>query len=370
MGLRIALACPYAWDAPGGVQVHVRQLAAHLRSRGHITLILAPAWTVPSEQDVRIVGRPVRIPFNGSVAPVCPDPRSRRRIRDALAAFGPDLVHVHEPFSPSTGFFATIESPAPVVAVSHTYFERSILFAAFSRAFRGVWRRPAVWLAVSEATAGFLRHHLDPRADIRVVPNGVDVDPFRDAEPADLPPGRRLLFVGRLDRRKGFPVAVKAFGKLADQLRDVLLVVAGDGPDRDAVGALPQGLGKRVVMLGAVPHAELPPYHAASEAFVSPATGRESFGIVLVEAMAAGLPVIATDIPGYREVVRNDVEGLLVAPGDAAGLATAIRRVLTEPGLAERLGRAGRARAERFRWERVVGEIEAVYHDALARRPG
>ena len=369
--MRVAIACPYAWNAPGGVQVHIRQLAEHLRRRGHQTLVLAPAvdgtgdGLAAGNGEVVDVGRAIRIPFNGSVAPVCPDPRSRRRIRTALERFHPDVVHAHEPFSPSTGFFATLEATVPVVGVSHAYMERSVLFSAFSRAFRRVWDRPAVWIAVSEAALSFLRKHIRPGARALVVPNGVDVEPFRHAAPADLPAGRRLLFVGRLDPRKGFPVAVEAFGELAPEFPDLQLIVVGDGPERDAVSHLPAHLSRRVTMIGTVPHALLPPYHAAADVFVAPSTGRESFGIVLVEAMAAGVPVVASDIPGYREVVRSGMDGLLVTPKDSRALSSAVRKILSEPALAERLGAAGQARAERYRWEVVAVEVEAAYHEAI-----
>jgi phosphatidyl-myo-inositol alpha-mannosyltransferase len=363
--VRIALACPYAWDAPGGVQIHIRQLSQHLRRRGHQTLVLAPASEPDSEPGVVYVGRPVRIPFNGAIAPICPDPRSRRRIRDALAEFRPDVVHAHEPFSPSTGFFATLEASVPVVAVSHAYMERSFLFAGFSRAFRRVWDRPAVWLAVSEAALRFLQRHIRADARTRIVPNGVDVEPFRHAAPADLPPGRHILFVGRLEPRKGFPIAVEAFRLLAPDQPDLHLTVVGDGPDRRALWSLPPEIQERVLMIGTVSHAQLPAYHAASDVFVAPSTGRESFGIVLVEAMAAGLPIVASDIPGYREVVRKGVDGLLVPPNDPPAVAEAIRTVISDPALAERLRAAAQARAERFRWEVVAVEIESAYHDAM-----
>jgi phosphatidylinositol alpha-mannosyltransferase len=336
-----------------------------LDARGHQTLILAPGWSAPPDPRVIIVGRPMRIPFNGSVAPVCPDPRSRPRIRTALSAFKPDVVHAHEPFSPSTGFFATIDSPVPVVAVSHTYFERSVLFGLFSRVFARVWRRPAVWVGVSQASAAFIRRQLGADADVRVIPNGVDVEAFRDAKPADLPPGRRMLFVGRLEPRKGLSVAAAAFARLAADHPDLYLVVAGEGPERTALDRVEPGVRNRVIELGTVPHAELPRYHAAADVFVAPATGRESFGIVLVEALAVGLPVVASDIPGYREVVRAGVDGLLVPPGDPVALAEAVDRVLRDRDLARRLSAAARARAEAFRWESVADEVEVAYRDAV-----
>jgi len=172
-----------------------------------------------------------------------------------------------------------------------------------------------------QAAAGFLRRVV--AGPVQIVPNGVDVERFAHPGPAaeGLPPGRRVLWVNRLDPQKGFGVLVEAFDRLARERPDTCLVVAGDGRDRGALERLPAEVRRRVVSLGTVPHDALPSYHAAADVFVAAATGQESFGIVLVEAMAAGVPVVATDIPGYREVVRDDVDGLLVPPGDPEALA-------------------------------------------------
>jgi phosphatidylinositol alpha-mannosyltransferase len=362
--MRIALACPYAWDAAGGVQTHVRQLAARLRDLGHRVLVLTPSFDRPPEPYVRAVGRPVRIPYNQSVAPVAPWPAGFVLVRDALREFRPDVVHVHEPLVPGPSMFAALTSPAPVVATFHAYADRSRLLDAAAPALRPVWRRLAVRVAVSEAAASFVEDRF--RDDgVRIVPNGADVELFAEAEPAPLPDGRRILFVNRLDRRKGFPVMVEAFRLLAEERDDVILVVAGDGQDRGAASDLPIAVRARVVMLGTVPHREVPPYHAACEVFCAPATGRESFGIVLVEAMAAGLPVVASDIAGYREVLRNGVEGILVPPGDPAALAGAVGALLDDRAAARRFGRAGRERARRYSWDSVARDLEAVYAEAL-----
>lgn len=367
--MRIALACPYAWDAPGGVQTHVRQLAAHLRGEGHEVLVLAPASLQPPEPWVQGVGRPIRVPFNGSIAPICPWPASRRRVRAALERFGPDVLHAHEPFVPGTAMFAVRAAAVPVVATFHAYSDRSLAVRLAAPALRGVWRSIDVALAVSEAAREFAGRIV--RGPIHVIPNGADVTLFRDASPAEgLPPGERILFVNRLEPRKGFRTTVRAFGRVALRRPEARLVVAGDGPERDALDDLPAPLRSRVTMLGNVAHSRLPPYHAGCHVFVGPALGRESFGIVLVEAMAAGLPVVASDIPGYREVVRADVDGLLVPPGDAAALAQAIERVLDDAPLAARLRAAGRARAARFDWPVVAEEITGCYREAVAgRRP-
>jgi phosphatidylinositol alpha-mannosyltransferase len=263
--------------------------------------------------------------------------------------------------------FAALGSRAPVVATFHAYADRSFLLSATAPALRGIWKRLAVRVAVSRAAARFVSRV--GKGDLRIVPNGADVEMFASAEPARLPEGRRLLFVNRLDPRKGFRVMVSAFRMLATDRPDVRLIVAGDGPERPALQDLPGEMRERVVMLGNVPHEELPPYHAASEVFCAPATGRESFGIVLVEAMSAGLPMVASDIPGYREVVRDGLEGRLVPPRDPAALAGAVAEILDDPDTAKRLGEAGRSRAKRYSWETVAGEIEEIYREVAQGRP-
>jgi phosphatidylinositol alpha-mannosyltransferase len=291
---------------------------------------------------------------------VAPTPGARSRVRAALRAFRPDVVHAHEPLVPGVGMFAVRATDRPAVGTFHAFAERSVLFSAATPLLRPLWRRLDARIAVSEAAAAFVRGRFG-RDGIRVIPNGVEVDLFAAAEPAKLPEGRLVLFVNRLDQRKGFPVMVEAFGRLLAERPDAVLVVAGDGRDRAAVRHLPADVRARVVMLGAVAHQDLPPYHAACEVFCAPATGRESFGIVLVEAMAAGLPVVASDIPGYREVVRDGVEGILVPPRDPVALADALGRVLGDADLAAALGEAGRDRARRYSWDAVAGEVESVY---------
>jgi phosphatidylinositol alpha-mannosyltransferase len=363
--MRVALVCPYAWDAPGGVQVHVGQLALHLRSRGHVVLVLAPGRAPAPEPWVRIVGRPVRVPYGGSVAPICPSPAAGWRVRAALRAFGPDVVHVHEPLAPSLSMFAMLSSDAPVVATFHSGAERSRLFDLLAPLLRRVVRRVRVRIAVSERAAEFARSRLG--GSFRIVPNGTDVARFLEARPAGLPPGRKILFVGRLEVRKGFPVALAAFERLAGELPDVRLVVVGEGEQRGAIASLDGAARRRVDMLGQVPNEELPTYHAAADVFLAPSLGGESFGIVLVEAMAAGLPVVSSRIPGYDRVVTDGVQGFLVPPGDANALAEATRRLLEDPELARRMGEAGLERSRRFDWSTVGREIEAAYREAAGR---
>jgi phosphatidylinositol alpha-mannosyltransferase len=363
--MKVLLACPYDWASPGGVQVQVRELAERLRARDHRTLIVAPGPDASADGGVRIVGRPVRVPYGGKVAPISFSPGAWLRLRSAMRAFGPDVVHVHEPFTPSTSMLATLAATASVVATFHAFLHRSRLMEVSGPILRQIDRRIDAAVAVSEAAASFVRRVR--RGPVEIVPNGVDVARFADPPdpPEGLPPGRRILWVNRLDPQKGFGVMVDAFARLARDLDDVSLLVVGQGRDRVALRSLPRQARNRVVPLGTVPHDDLPRYHAAADVFCSPAVGQESFGIVLVEAMAAGVPVVATDIPGYREVVRDGEDGLLVRPNDPEALAGAIRRILSAPELASTLAAAGRARASDFAWDVVVPRLEAVYGRAL-----
>jgi phosphatidylinositol alpha-mannosyltransferase len=240
-----------------------------------------------------------------------------------------------------------------------------------ARMLRPVWNRIDIRIAVSEAARHSVCSRMgkpDEDREVHIVPNGSDVDVFASALPAALPAGRKLLFVGRLEPRKGFPVAVRAFERIAREYPDVRLVVVGDGADRGAVDELDAATRMRVHMAGRVSAQALPTFHRASDIFLAPATGSESFGIVLVEAMAAGLPVVASDIPGYREVTRHNREGLLVPPGDSDALARALRRLLDDPALARSLGSNGAARAYLYDWRAIIDRLTEMY-EQLSRQP-
>jgi phosphatidylinositol alpha-mannosyltransferase len=363
--VRVALVCPYAWDAAGGVQVHVGDLAAQLQARGHGVLVVAPHVGGAAG---RAAGLVVRAPYRGTVAPIAPSPLAVTRLRRLLRMWRPDVVHVHEPFAPSTPMWATLASPAPVVATFHAHLDRSRIYEVAAPVLRHVARKLADTIAVSEAARSFVRRVLPSLSPV-VVPNGVDVGAFARARPTALPEGRRIAWTHRLDPQKGFRVALAAFAAVVRAVPDARLVVAGDGPDRDAVARLEPAVRDRVTMLGAVPHEDVAGVLRACEVAIAPATGQESFGVAVVEAMAAGVPVVASDIPGYREVVGDGVDGLLVPPGDAAALAAAIRDLLTDPALGSGLATRGRERAQMFDWSVVVDRIEQVYASVGASGP-
>ena len=358
--MKLLLVCPYDWEAPGGVQVHIRDQAAALRAAGHDVRVIAPSSRATAEDGVVIVGRPVRVPYKGTIAPIAPSPAQRGPLRRAIAAFGPDVVHVHEPLTLSTSSYATLVSPVPVVATFHAFAEHSNLVRYGAPLVRPIWNRLAERIAVSDPAADYVSGPLRPRPV--VIPNGVDVAAFASAQAStDLPAGRRVLWVNRLDRQKGFAVALEAFARLVREHPDAVLIVAGDGPDRGLVERTPPEVRQRITMLGSVPHADLAPIYAAADVFIAPATGQESFGIVLVEAMAAGVPVVASDIAGYRSVARNGLDARLVRAEDPGALATAVGEVLADPTAAAAMAAAGRERAAEFAWERVIPRLEAIY---------
>lgn len=364
--MRIVQVCPFSWDAVGGVQSHVRQLAAELQTRGHDVLVLAPG-DAPGWRDdgTCIVGRTFEVRTNGSVARLACSPSALETLALSIRRFAPDVVHVHEPFAVALGLKAVWSSPVPVVATFHSYFAGSTsagrLYTALAPLLRPTWRQIDRRVAVSVAAKWSVSSRLGPGA-IEIIPNGVDVERFASATPAmGLPAGRRLLFVGRLEPRKGLPIAVEAFAQLADRHPDLQLLVVGDGPERDASGRLPPALRARVHLLGSVSDDALPSIYRAADIFVAPARGAESFGIVLAEAMAAGVPVVASRIAGYRDVARAGREAVLVQPSDAAALAAGIGHLLDHPDERARLAANGALRARDFAWPLVADRLEAVY---------
>jgi len=309
--VKVALVCPYDWSRPGGVRNHVAHLAVFLAA-DHEVRILAPAaagWpgaatADPLAREVTVVGRPLPVRYNGSVAPVALSPAVGRRVVAALRAFDPHVVHVHEPIAPLVSLAAAAWGPPPLVATFHAWGRSTRAYRLTQPLAGRVARRLDARIAVSPAAQQYAADALGlPLGAFRVVPNGVDEPAFAAAQPlpelAD--PGRPLLlFVGRLEPRKGLDVAIRAFLRLRAAGSRLRLCVVGDGPERSrAQEMVPPSLRPDVLFVGRVDAAELPRYHASADLFLAPATGGESFGIVLLEAMAAGLPPVASDIPGY-----------------------------------------------------------------------
>jgi phosphatidylinositol alpha-mannosyltransferase len=367
--MNIGLVCPYEWTVPGGVGNHVRALAGELRRAGHRVDVLAPAERPVAEPGFVGLGGSVGVPYNGSVARIAFGPRTLLRVRRAVARGGYDLLHVHEPLSPSAGLLAALQSgPVPVVGTFHANLERSLALEAAAPLLRRVYDRLGARIAVSASARDTWQRRFG--GTMAVVPNGVAPEFFASPKPLDgwKQDGPTILFVGRLEPRKGLEYLVRAFLRLKPAFpRLRLLVVGPDGRhQRDkAMAMVPPRLRPDLVFVGPVPQADLPSCYASADVFCAPSLGGESFGIVLAEAMAVGLPVVCSDIGGYRDVVRDGADGLLVPPRDPESLAEALAGLLDNPARLAAMGEAAAAAARRYAWEVVAAEVAEVYRTAL-----
>lgn len=372
--MRIALVCPYDWTNHGGVRSHVESLAAYLDPNHDVRIVAPASGPVPERgvgRHVVAVGRPVSVPFNRSVAPVSPSPLAARRTLRALRDFAPDVVHVHEPLVPVVSAAAAGFGPRPVVGTFHAWSTADRLYRVAAPAARRMARRLAARLAVSPAAQTYAGEALGlPLGTFQVVPNGVDVATFAGAEPLpELLDRERplLLFVGRLEPRKGLDVAIRAFLRVRAAHPSVRLCVVGEGPERQRCqDMVPSSLRPDVLFVGSVDEAQKARYHASADLFLAPNLGGESFGIVLLEAMAAGLPVVASNIPGFRGVVKDARQGRLVPAGDALAVAEAVGTLLANPRLREAMTTEGRRSAARYDWGVVGAEVEEVYRRVVA----
>jgi len=351
--MRVALVSPYAWDRPGGVQSHIRGLAAALRERGHEVLVLAPRASRRDAPDATLVGRAVPVPANGSVAPISFGPLAAARLHRALKDFVPDVVHAHEPLIPSLSLLATAAA-APTVGTFHASAPSSFGYRTARPVLARVAARLAARTAVSDAALALAARYFP--GDYALTPNGVDTERFAAAAPIDLGHGRRVLFLSRIERRKGLEVLVRAMGRLR---ASATLIVAGTGPEESRCRRLAAALGVDARFIGHVSEEDKPRVYRSVDVYCAPGLGGESFGIVLIEAMAAGTPVVCSDLSGFRDAIGD--AALTVPAGDPGRLAEALDDVLAEEGTAHRLSVKGMARAQSFDWSHLVATVENIY---------
>ncbi len=352
-GVRIGLVSPYSLTLPGGVQGQVLGLARALRVAGHESRVLGPCDGPPPEAGVTPLGHSVPLAANGSVAPIAPDLPSALRTIRALGDEGFDVVHLHEPLVPGPCLTALLVADAPLVGTFHAAGS-SASYRWAGRPLGWAARRLARRYAVSEEAAALARNHLGGHYE--VLGNGVEVERFSTVEPWPSE-GRTVLFLGRHEPRKGLAVLVEALNHLP---ADVRLWVAGEGPETARLRAVTRG-DERVSWLGRVGDEERARRLRGADVLCAPSLGGESFGVVLLEAMAAGAAVVASDLAGYATVARPDREALLVAPGDSRDLALALRRVLEDGDRAAELVAAGRTRAEELSMARLADRYLECY---------
>ncbi len=368
--MKIGLVSPYVYPLPGGVTQHVRYLYENLRLRGHDVRILTSSHGLQrtSEGDVIRLGKGFSMPANGSVGTVTISPRFVSQVRELLERERFDVLHFHEPFVPFLSLVILRESRSVNIGTFHAYGGWSPAYEFGSRAMKRYAERLHGRIAVSAAARHFIDRYFP--GDYKVIPNGVDVDRFRRAVPLSRwqDGTQNILFVGRFEPRKGVLDLLKAHRILRREGTEARLLLVGGGPqEREARRYIATRRLGGVEFLGRVSDDEKAQLFRTADVYCSPATGRESFGIVLLEAMAAGAPIVASDIHGYKGVVRRGREALLVPPREPKELAVALGRLLTDRELARTMSANGQVRAEEFSWPRVTAKVDDYYGFVIRR---
>ena len=367
--LKIGIVSPYGYPHPGGVNEHVRHTYEALRRMGH------DVWIVTSKygRERRTEGHVIRLgtgfafPANGSMGRLTVGWRFTAQARAVLAEHRFDILHFHEPFVPFLSPTMLIESATVNVATFHAFGGFNPMLWASKRLVQRLAHRLDGRIAVSGAARHFITRYLP--GDYRIIPNGVDLDRFADAEPFEqLRDGTlNILFVGRFEERKGLIHLLKAYHRLRKRHVDARLLIIGSGPkQREYTRWVGLRNVRDVEFLGRVSDEDKARYFASADIFCAPSTGQESFGIVLLEAMAAGVPIVASDIHGYKNVLIRGEQGLLVEPRNHRALAAALYRLAGDPDLRHRMGEAGRATAPEYSWDRVSERLVEYYREVLA----
>ncbi len=373
---------PYDFPYPGGVTKHITNLAESFRRQGHQVSIIAPSSQAAEKMPPDVIcisSFVVPVPYNGSVARISFSPWLARRVRALLQREIFDVVHLHEPTTPTLPWTVSwqmrkLSPQTALVGTFHSYRESpSIPYNYVRPIFGRVVNRLDGRIAVSPSARDFISTYFP--GCYQVIPNGVDVTLFGKKTHPLLPEfseGLNILFVGRLDPRKGFHYLIKAYARVKTALPEARLLVVGPysveerRPYEQALSSM--GLGD-VHFIGYVPDEELARYYQSSQVLCAPSTGFESFGMVLLEAMAAGTPIVASDIEGYRNVVTHHAEGLLVPPKDTTALADALIHLLQHPELRRAMGQRGQATASGYNWDRVADRVLECYYEALEWKP-
>lgn len=371
--MKIGLVSPYDYTFPGGVVVHISYLAHHFMKMGHAVKVIAPSSKKSVSyfgEEVIFIGRPFPIPSSGSVARVPLSPWLPAQLRMVLLRENFDILHIHEPFGSLITLSALIESNTINVGTFHAYHTKPRAYWLGKPILKKLLPKLHGKIAVSKPAEEFVSRHL--AADYQIIPNGVDIERFNPEGPVaeKFADGKlNILFVGRLEKRKGLDNLLDAYGKIKRRFPEIRLIVVGPGtrlrPKYEKM-VREEGL-TDVVFVGFVSSTELPKYYRTAHLFCSPATGGESFGIILLEAMASGKPVVASDIEGYANVISHQVDGLLVPPNNREALAEALLSLLTDESLRHKMGVKGRIKAEQYSWKNIALKVMDCYTNLLGK---
>ena len=354
--LRIGIVSPYSLTIPGGVQQQVLGLARSLRAKGHEVRVLGPCDGPPPDAFVTPLGNSLPTAVNGSIAPLAPDASAALRTIRALNDEAFDVVHVHEPLVPGPSLTALLVKMAPVVATFHSAGE-SAAYRTFSRQLKWVASRIDIRVAVSKDAVELAQRYIG--GDYEVLFNGIELGDY--STPSTSPRENAIFFIGRHEERKGLSNLLEALAKLPP---DVRLWIASDGPQTAELKTR-FASDTRIDWLGRISDTEKISRMGRASVFCAPSLHGESFGVVLLEAMAAGTPVVASNLDGYRNVATDDETALLVETGNVASLASALARVLVDSRLAARLTANGREHAQRFSMDALADRYIEMYERAL-----
>lgn len=366
--MRIGIACGYSWDVPGGVQFHIRDLAQELIGRGHHVSVIAPSEKTDGlEPFVHPVGAAIPIRYNGSVARLSFGPKVNREVRAWLREQKLDVLHVHEPFTPSVSMLALMSADCPVVSTFHTAMDRSRMLSIASPLLIPMLDKIQARIAVSQEARRTAVQHLG--GDAWVIPNGVFVKNLHIADKDERFAGTderpTLSFLGRLDEpRKGLPVVAKAFGAIRERHPGVRLLVAGKG-DIDEARAMFGTDSVAVEFLGPITDEDKALLLGSSDIYLAPNTGGESFGIILVEAMSAGAYIVASNIPAFRAVLGDGEFGSHFSNEDGSDLARVVNAALADPKMRRETAVKAAQEAWRYDWSTVASHILSVYETAI-----
>src|SRR6266699_2150163 len=377
--MKIGLVSPYDWSYPGGVRDHVCNLANEFIAMGHDVRIMAPASEPKrklTEKYILKMGGTTPIPINGSIARIMLDPSIALRVRRVLQREHFDVIHVHEPLVPGLSQTVLRCSSTVTVGTFHAssypgiYSTSNLAYASTYPFLRPLFRRLSGCIAVSTTALQFVSRYFP--ADYRVIPNGVNLDRF-SPQVAPLPQfmdgKQNILFVGRFEKRKGAKYLLRAIPRIREWFPQTRFIFVGEGRLRPGFQRYVERQGwQNVVFTGYVSDEDLPHYFASAHVFCAPATGGESMGIVLLEAMASGKPIVASNINGYATVVSNEVDGLLTTPRNSEELAWAIEQLLGHEQLRQQFIHAGLRKARDYAWPRVAESVLEFYYELLEKR--
>ncbi len=373
--MKIALVSPYDFSYPGGVVRHIISLENHLTRMGHSVKIIAPASRPVDDYGDRFIpiGKPRPVPTSGSIARITISLTLTNKVNQVLKDEKFDIIHLHEPLAPM--LCTTILRLSTTVNIGTFHASEARPSYRWTRAifmsglYKKWFRRLDGRIAVSRPARDFANRHFP--SSYEIIPNGIEVEKYHPAVPP-LPQFKdgktNILFVGRLEKRKGLEYLLKAFRLINPDYPDSRLIVVGPGTRlRGKYMKMVSEAGlEDVVFVGGVDEYEKTRYYSTADIFCAPATGHESFGIVLLEAMATGKPVVASNIPGYASVLTSGAEGLLVPPEQEVPLAQAITQLIRDKALCRQMGRCGITTADNYSWEKVSARVMDYYDKILA----